>query len=833
MSFSRFKLPKSINKFDGITRNQIVAAVIVEIFVLIAAYSWAGRYPFGPVNYGLGDAGWQLLSFYGSYWDILHGAGPSSVFFNWDFGLGAPFFPDWVNYAASPFLLLLWFFPRKALALGLTLITWLILVCAAAAMTLFISKLVPQTRFAWFWGVAWASGGWFWDYAIFRTMWLQGLVALPLLGLVVLWSLQRRHFYLSIAIVAFAWTGNYYTAFMASFAAGILCLALIVERGLTKEEWDFKGLLRLLTVGVIGGLLSAWTLIPTYLAQLESIPFGAGRPWPGVNPLTLIRTFFPGASVLYDTPNLFFGTLGIISLAIFFFSKSVHYKSKLVWLGTIVLLSLTMFVRPLALIWSLFDTPNGSWFRASFVLVFFLVIIAAKGFSTVKEEPLTTLFAAEAVPALLLIPAAIAQKGLNFGTISPIIIGIVGIAVGMTLVAALRQSKQILATGATVLLLLTFTAEVAVQSMATAEFQTKFLASVPYRGELADRLRAEVGHSTGLERVGYFDNAEIPWNQGPLYGVTSTSYSSSLTPRPLGVDLPEMYGFPTTAGGRMVRTGEDPIASLLSAASTIVQLNGDDFKAVPIQAVPFARNVPADLAIPAGDPFAAREALLGTKLSTPVVSLQVANRGEDPVDIDLNGGFHMEKSKTIRIAANCNPGSYPQFLVPDTGFGAQVDDRAADKVRRGVILSGRSHKAVFYLVKNTDYDVSANQFVCTSYPAAKAAAENMEERSVKLSGASFSLNATDEPVLLATAYSPYWNCGAASTDGSAGFLKVLPKGPGPVQCSYQTPGWRAGLVVSLLVLVGLVGFGATRKVMGGNTSDSKHARAKSKIFKFN
>ena len=45
-------------------------------------------------------------------------------------------------------------------------------------------------------------------------------MVLELLGLGGIWSWRRQYFLWTIAIVAFAWIGNYYSAFMASLAAG-------------------------------------------------------------------------------------------------------------------------------------------------------------------------------------------------------------------------------------------------------------------------------------------------------------------------------------------------------------------------------------------------------------------------------------------------------------------------------------------------------------------------------------------------------------------------------------------------------------------------------------
>ena len=38
--------------------NQVVAAALLQVLVFNVALAWSGRYPFGKVPYGIGDAGW-------------------------------------------------------------------------------------------------------------------------------------------------------------------------------------------------------------------------------------------------------------------------------------------------------------------------------------------------------------------------------------------------------------------------------------------------------------------------------------------------------------------------------------------------------------------------------------------------------------------------------------------------------------------------------------------------------------------------------------------------------------------------------------------------------
>ena len=164
----------------------------------------------------------------------------------------------------------------------------------------------------------------------------------------------------------------------------------------------------------------------------------------------------------------------------------------------------------------------------------------------------------------------------------------------------------------------------------------------------------------------------------------------------------------------------------------------------------------------------------------------------------------MKSGKTVHVTGQCPAGAYPQFLVPGASFGAKVDDRPSDRVRQGVILSGRSHKAVFHLVVGKDTSIPASQFACASYKLAAQAASEMEPVEVALSGKTMTLQATStDPVLIATAFSPQWQCSNATTDGSTGFFTVRPQKEGEVSCTFKTVGLMPGVAVSAVTLLAI------------------------------
>ena len=67
--------------------------------------------------------------------------------------------------------------------------------------------------------------------ASYNLMWLDGLIAFPLLCLVGEWALTDRRPVLGPLVVALAWTANFYTAYMATIGAAlVLLLRLLLGR---------------------------------------------------------------------------------------------------------------------------------------------------------------------------------------------------------------------------------------------------------------------------------------------------------------------------------------------------------------------------------------------------------------------------------------------------------------------------------------------------------------------------------------------------------------------------------------------------------------------------
>ena len=199
----------------------------------------AGRtFPFGPRTRAVNDLGNQFVPYHAHLWDLLHGRADGGLLLNWQSGFGTSFLPDLGTYLTSPFALLVGLFPRDDVDLAVYVITVLKSATATAVMTGVLLTMRSGPR----WGAAvlgasYGLCGWSIIEADYNPMWLDGLIAFPLLCLVGEWVRGGRRPVLGPAVVALVWIANFYTAYMATLGAALVLLVrLAVARELDRKS---------------------------------------------------------------------------------------------------------------------------------------------------------------------------------------------------------------------------------------------------------------------------------------------------------------------------------------------------------------------------------------------------------------------------------------------------------------------------------------------------------------------------------------------------------------------------------------------------------------------
>ncbi|MFJ8544724.1 YfhO family protein [Streptomyces sp. NPDC093586] len=412
----------------------LAAAITVTAFC--AADAVARSYPFGPRTRAVNDLGNQYVPFHAHLWDLLHGRSDGGLLVNWQSGFGSSFLPDLGTYLSSPFALLVALFPRDEIDLAVYAVTVLKTACAGAAMAWLLLGLRPGRWWAaGLLGAAYALCGWSLAEASYNPMWLDGLIALPLLCLVGEWALTGRRRTLGVLIVALAWIANFYTAYMATIGAGLVLLLRLWLSGLPRRRASAAAGRAAVTVALGVGLAAPLVTV---------VYFGTRHAYPGrvthfspVATQDLLARLLP-TTYGFSSPALFVGTTALLLALALPFHRAAPVRVRAGWSLLVAAVTLSVQWTPTHLAWHAFATPNGSPYRQTFVLCALLVIAAwhTLSYGVPGRRALA------AAGALLALVAAVAgRSGLVHSYAWPVLLLAVAGAVGGLLL--LRRAEAV------------------------------------------------------------------------------------------------------------------------------------------------------------------------------------------------------------------------------------------------------------------------------------------------------------------------------------------------------------------------------------------------------
>ncbi|MET9610675.1 YfhO family protein [Streptomyces sp. NPDC006512] len=349
-------------------------AALIATVAVCAGDAVARVFPYGPRHRSVNDLGNQFVPFHAQLWDLLHGSAGGGLLLNWRSGYGTSFLPDLGTYLTSPFAVLVAFFPRADIDLAVYVVTVVKTAAAAAAMAWLLRTQRPGPWWAaGLLGASYALCGWSVIEASYNPMWLDGLVAFPLLCLTGEWALRSRRPVAGALVVALCWTANFYTAYMATLGAA---LVLLVRAVLTREEVRerVRVAVRAAVTTLLGIALAAPVLVPLFLSSQQAYPGWSKEfrpvPWPD-----LLARLLP-ATYSFSSPALFVGTGTLLLVAALPFHRAVPARTRWWWTGLVAAVLLSLQWAPTHLAWHVFATPNGSPYRQTFVLAGIVVIAA-------------------------------------------------------------------------------------------------------------------------------------------------------------------------------------------------------------------------------------------------------------------------------------------------------------------------------------------------------------------------------------------------------------------------------------------------------------------------
>ncbi|MET7615837.1 YfhO family protein [Streptomyces sp. NPDC005408] len=765
-------------------------ASLITVTAVCAGDAVARSFPFGPHTRSVNDLGNQFVPFHAHLWDLLHGRADGGLLLNWQSGYGTSFLPDLGTYLTSPYSMLVGLFPRDEIDLAVYVVTLLKMATAGAAMTWLLMSLrggegggENEGRGGRWWmagvlGGSYALCGWSVVEASYNPMWMDGLVAFPLLCLVGEWARTARRPVLGPLVVAVAWIANFYTAYMATIGA-----ALVLVVRLALEETDLRhrtrALLRAMWTVLLGIALSTPVLIPVFLGSKHAYPGWtkefAPAGWADVFARTLPATYS------FFTPAVFLGGGALLLACTLAFNGAVPRRERWLWTGLAAATLVSLQWAPTHLVWHVFATPNGSPYRQTFVFAGILVIAAWTGLSYAWPGRRALLGGGAVVAAIAL---AASTSDLVTGWTFPLFAaGIAAVLAGLVLAGRGKYAAPaaLLLSGALV-----------GQAAATTAYADRQrlgrLDDYPAWGEPHSERAAAVAKADGWPDyrtdVG---RDQITGNDPILLGGQGGGYYSSHTPDVFTRTMAAL-GAGWTSNGRSVQSLDNPVTDAIFSVGARVRTRKGQQPEVTRAATP-----PLVTVRPSGpeprygwNPFRNQEKLLGSQVyGSPV-------NGSCPVGGEV---FLWAPNYTGKARL---------------GDSAWVTLRGGQPKRRAALTSLGTVNSPGEKVGYSK-DPRRTTLGCLNRAKLTAAVERL-----KTTGA-VSLKVTDNGVraelppgtkgtaVLAAPRIAGWSCDGKPADSYLGLVAVELDGTSTaVDCSFRPPGLKAGAAIGAAGLLTLV-----------------------------
>lgn len=389
-------LNKKLTPFFG-EYGYLFYAGLIPAVIMYLIYVAHGTYPFGDESVLVLDLNGQYVYFYEAIRNSVYG--DTSLLYSFSRALGGEFMGILAYYVASPFTYIVCLFPQTRILEALLTIFLLKTALLGITFGFYLHKTVKdlgkvQT-------VAFSILYALTSYAVVQqhnSMWIDAVIWLPVLTYCIEQLIKHGKFKGYVFFLALVLVSNYYIGYMMCLYTAAYFFYYYVAKnrdcennphGEKRHFW--KSFMRIGAYSVLGAGIAAIIIFTAYY----SLTFGKNTFSTTNWKLTLrfdflqfIGKLLPGS---YDTvrpegfPFVYCGVITLILAPLFFISKKYNNHEKIAAGAMITFFLISFSFSTIDLIWHGFQRPNWLNYRYSFMFCFFLLVLAAKAFSDIKN----------------------------------------------------------------------------------------------------------------------------------------------------------------------------------------------------------------------------------------------------------------------------------------------------------------------------------------------------------------------------------------------------------------------------------------------------------------
>lgn len=418
---------------------------LLPVAILFVSYIIFQVWPFGERSVLSLDLNAQYVYYYDYMYDVF--AGKESLFYSWSRNLSGEFMGIIGYYLASPFNFLVWIYPREMITEGL--MTMMLAKAGAAGLScaFFLRNHRSCDRMTTvLFSVMWALCGFF-IVQTMNPMWLDGLVALPLVAMGVERICDKRKFLLYVVSLVYIFVANFYIGYMTGIFSALYFLWYLASgRSKNRHVGEYCGSVLMYGGGsVCAILMSCFMLLPVY-KSLSNGKFEFSDPdYSLAENFNIADIFIKLFPTEYDTvrmegmPILYCGTLALVCAVMYFTCRRFTARERIssgVLLGMMVLF---MYIRPLDMLWHGGQMPNWLPYRYSFMISFLLIVFGAEAFGKIRKIPGRSFATAFVILLAMLLYADLADDNEHYEPVLTIVVPLLILAAVLILAWVYRK----------------------------------------------------------------------------------------------------------------------------------------------------------------------------------------------------------------------------------------------------------------------------------------------------------------------------------------------------------------------------------------------------------
>lgn len=403
----------------------ISALGAAALFLAFCAFSKIA--PFGDASVIRNDGLKQYAPFLAEYIERLKNGG--SLLYSWNTGLGSNELASVCYYLLSPFNLLALPFNSSNIDSAMLLIITVKTALIAASFSVFLqNKFEIQNITVSVFSLIYTFSGFYLVY-YYNTMWLDALIALPLIALGIENIVKGKKATLYFLALTYAIIVNFYIAYMICIFCVLYFFLLIFSQDVSKNKVEkqdepiFPVMLKFGTASIFAGLVSAVVIIPV----LYSLGSTAAKS--DFNTTDFFFNLFDFLSYHTDSvtmgtierttdtaPYLMSSMLTMILFPLFFTSKKIKPNEKVATAVVTVLFFLSMQIPKLNYFWHGLNAPSGLPYRFSFLYLFLIITVAFKTLLNIDSIPKWAFVLPVAIVGISVGYAKFSQFSIHFTT---------------------------------------------------------------------------------------------------------------------------------------------------------------------------------------------------------------------------------------------------------------------------------------------------------------------------------------------------------------------------------------------------------------------------------